>query len=308
MKSEGKIINRPSPSHTKTGFTIIELLTVMSIIVILLGLLVPSLNTMRWYARYTTQKNQLKNIETGLHSFEMDFGEYPDSSAGPSAAPYCGAMKLAEAMAGQDGFGFHPDSAFHADGLSATEEDLYPTIANSENLRARKEYMEPRDTQLCVLEDYLKCLPGTPGWTNKDKIVLLCDVYKQNNLRNSKGDKLGMPILYYKADTSKLSHDVNTPTNTDNIYNYMDNHAFVGLGASLIPFVHPLYQKLDAEGNPVGLPGETFYKMTRDESVPIVGSYNALKIRPYNKNSYILISAGRDGLYGTRDDVCNFKD
>ncbi|MFA5240518.1 MAG: type II secretion system protein [Phycisphaerae bacterium] len=294
MKSEGKTTEN---SHAKTGFTIIELLTAMSIIVILLSLLVPSLNTMRWYARYTTQKNQLKNIETGLHSFEMDFGEYPDSNrVDITGTKYCGAMKLAEAMAGQDGFGFHPDSVLRADGTDGTNV-LYPDTPPPENLRSRKEYMEARDVQLCTLVEFH---PGAPGWSYPDKIVLLCDVYKRNNLRNSKGDKLGMPILYYKADTSKLSHDVNDPTNTDNIYNYMDNHEFVGLDVSWDPFVHPLY-------DPNGTPGETFYKMTRDESVPIVGSYNALKIRPYNKNSYILISAGRDGVYGTDDDVCNFK-
>ena len=29
--------------------------------------------------------------------------------------------------------------------------------------------------------------------------------------------------------------------------------------------------------------------------------------RPYRAQSYILISAGKDGLYGTSDDITNFK-
>jgi len=29
--------------------------------------------------------------------------------------------------------------------------------------------------------------------------------------------------------------------------------------------------------------------------------------RPYNMNTYILISAGHDGIYGTKDDICNFE-
>jgi hypothetical protein len=29
--------------------------------------------------------------------------------------------------------------------------------------------------------------------------------------------------------------------------------------------------------------------------------------RPYRRDSYILISAGYDGLYGTADDVLNFE-
>jgi hypothetical protein len=47
--------------------------------------------------------------------------------------------------------------------------------------------------------------------------------------------------------------------------------------------------------------GRVFYEKTLDKS--------ALPIeRPHNKDSYILISAGWDGVYGTRDDVFNFAD
>jgi hypothetical protein len=31
-------------------------------------------------------------------------------------------------------------------------------------------------------------------------------------------------------------------------------------------------------------------------------------VKPYNENTYILLSAGWDGLYGTRDDIFNFSD
>ena len=77
---------------------------------ILLSILLPALNMAKWYAKYVTQKNQFHNIDTGLQAFEIDFKEYPDSSATDATdAPYCGAMKLAEAMAGQDGLGFNPE-------------------------------------------------------------------------------------------------------------------------------------------------------------------------------------------------------
>ena len=65
----------------KAGFTIVELLTVMSIIVILLSLLLPSLNIVRRHARVVGQKNQFRNIDSGLILYESDFDEYPDSSA-----------------------------------------------------------------------------------------------------------------------------------------------------------------------------------------------------------------------------------
>jgi hypothetical protein len=142
---------------------------------------------------------------------------------------------------------------------------------------------------------------NTEGFAFTDEVALLCDVYKRNEIRNSKGTKLGMPILYYKADTSKLAHDVNTPTNPDNIYNYLDNQALLGLGLPWDTTTKPpLYQY---GSDP---PGKLFYQQILDKS--------ALPIkRPFNKNSYILISAGGDGIYGTggnlkTKDVFNFAD
>jgi len=288
MKSKGK----------KTAFTIIELLTVMSIIVILIGLLLPSLNMVKRYAKVVTQKNLLRNIDSGLQAFEIDFKEYPDSGATDATdAKYCGAMKLAEAMAGQDGLGFNPDSKFTADDGSGNTE-LYPPSQGDpgnwdawyvENLRNRREFLEGKDIQICSLKDLYGS--DTGGFTYTDEVALLCDVFRAaKNLTT--GKRMGMPILYYKADPSKLVHDVNVPTNPDNIYNYKDNHEFLGLGLPWEPATKPpLYQD----------DGRVFYEKTLDKS--------ALPIeRPHNKDSYILISAGWDGIYGTRDDVFNFAD
>jgi hypothetical protein len=263
---------------------------------------------LNWYARYTTQKNQFRNIETGLQTYEFDYGEYPDSGALDTAGdPYCGAMKLAEAMAGQDGLGFHPDSKFTADDGGTDVDALYPTFidvpAYYENLKKRKEYLEPKDVQLSSLTGLYGTNVGE--FPYPDEVSLLCDAYKHTEIRNSKGTKLGMPILYYKADPSKLLHDADPTKIVDDIYNYTDNHDLLALGLPwdppATPTIHPLYQ--DIYGNP---PGYVFYEKTMDQS--------ALPIqRPYNKNSYILISAGGDGIFGTggslrTKDVFNFAD
>lgn len=290
MKSKGK----------KAAFTIIELLTVMSIIVILIGILLPSLNAIKRYARVVTQKNLFRNIESGMQAFEFDYKEYPPSGAtDATGAEYCGAMKLAEAMAGQDGLGFHPDSKFTADDGSGPTE-LYPrpapnpiTPAYEENLRSRKEYLEPKDVQLCTLAD----LYTSTGWANPNDVALLCDVFKAATNLNSK-KKMGMPILYYKADSSKLLNDVSNPDNDENIYNYLDNQEFLKLGLPWDTATKPPLCEPGLGGEPEGY---KLYEMILDKS--------ALPIqRPKNKDSYILISAGWDGIYGTRDDVFNFAD
>ncbi len=304
-------------SSNKKAFTIIELLTVMSIIVILLSILVPALNRVRRYAKVVMQKGQFHEISKGLELYQNDHDQtYPDSDPfGADGDPYCGAMKLCEAMLGQDGEGYHPDSRFAADGLNATDiEDFYPfnlcqpTLASvyqndpnlMANLRERISYVYTEDIRACRLGDLFadQGVFLTPVDTYANAVI--CDVFLNASIRSScaarSGEKMGMPVLYYKADPSKMSHDIANPDNTDNKYEYLDNYALTALGLPWDPCaVHPLY----FDGT--SAPGELFYRQTRNKRITST-------LKPHNEDTYILISAGWDGLYGTRDDVYNFAD
>lgn len=291
----------------KKAYTIIELLTVMSIIVVLMGIMVPALSAIRKYAKNVAQKNQFNDISKGLEMFSIDFDGYPDSSYIDLDfnERYCGAMKLCEAMVGQDGLGFHPDSKFDAsDGakLYFNRNPLAnpdnPSLPERQNLQARKSlYTEGEGVQIGSMEAlYLNNTVASTGGFDPNCPVL-CDVFKRNQLR-VRGEKAGMPILYYKADTSKLLHEkvqLTEPYSVeDNIYNYYDNYDLIVLGVPWSGEVHPY------ETPPFGPPGGLFYDQTTDK--------NAITMdKPYNRNSYILISAGNDGLYGTEDDIFNFE-
>jgi len=289
--------------YKKTAFTIIELLTVMSIIIILISLLLPALNAVKRFSRVVLQKNQFRNIGAGLQVYESDFDEHPDSSAlDADGKAYCGAMKLGEVMAGQDGLGFHLDSRLTIDGKGADGTDLYPAGLSSpydatetENLRSRKEYLERKYIQLCSLVD----LYETPGTTfsEPNDVALLCDVFRSVRSQTT-GRKMGMPVLYYRADTSRMSHDIANPANADNIYNYLDNQDFLAIGWDSDTKEPPLYEGIS------GVAGQVFYENTLNKVLEEESNI----LRPYNKDSYILISAGWDGIYGTKDDVYNFKD
>jgi type II secretory pathway pseudopilin PulG len=289
-------------SDKKTAFTIIELLTVMSIIIILIGLLLPSLNMVKRYAKEVRQKAQFHSIESAIELFSGNSGwdGYPPSSAqDDSSSPqdYCGAMKLCEAMVGQDLMGFHPNSHFWADCTidgtnkiydNPTGFTLFPNA--TDNLKARKAYLPTENANAYRLWH----LYGT-GKTSpfNENLFVLCDVY--NRVKNQEtGKGIGMPILYYKANTLNTIHDPNGtfPTIGDDkgyIYNYTDNDELVNLG---VPGggVHPL------NGT-----GTNFYEITQDKRISIDTG------RPYRPDSYILISAGFDGMYGTDDDVFNFE-
>ncbi len=123
---------------------------------------------------------------------------------------------------------------------------------------------------------------------------VLCDVYDR---QMQSGEKTGMPILYYKADTANSFHNATlSPTPADskgNIYNYWDNHALVSLGK-------PWQPKGSTTSAHKLVTPERFYKNTQSDQITTTQ-------RPYRADTYILISAGWDAEYGTADDICNYK-
>jgi len=307
------------------GFTIIELLTVMSIIVVLIGLLVPALNKVRRYAQDVNQKAQLHSIDAALALF-LNFDEsdnYPDSSAlDMDGNAYPGAMKLCEAMMGQDLMGFHPESRFRLDGtdgrLNPTK--LYePGVPNlAENLKARQGTNLPEDNanafRLSSIYSQADLGNSAFGGTMAADMFVLCDVYKRvDNLGTTGGTKIGMPILYYKADPSGSYHDANAPVGPDRIsnngfiYNVFDNEDIVAMGK---PWEAQGSQQKNHVLSATYSGVDKFYSATENKQISITSTATVnlgLSKRPYRADSFILISAGYDGEYGTADDITNYS-
>jgi len=117
---------------------------------------------------------------------------------------------------------------------------------------------------------------------------VLCDVFKKKNvnLLDGKTAKAGAPILYYRAHSSG--------TTIQDIYHSTDNSGLIMIMGQDNGVEHPLW-------NP-----NVFYSIENGVADPRASSVLADNYWPYRPDSYILISAGADGLYGTADDIHNF--
>jgi prepilin-type N-terminal cleavage/methylation domain-containing protein len=307
------------------GFTIVELLTVMGVIAVLIGLLVPALALVKDYSKRIQQKAQFHGIDVGLEMYKTEFGSYPRSDDNALIPPhpildnstYCGANKLAEAMVGLDMIGFHPSSDFRSDGMNEVVDKLGTSVIlnvydtsrapgdtwmdGDENINARKgPFLDLENANAFRMDEVYAVALDPPFVANFDPLgtggmfpLVLCDVYAQK--RSGTGSKkTGTPILYFRARTNYTQQNYTRDGDyTNDIYNLDDNLNLIDLG---MPNDGRVYTMAD----PTTDIYEKFENMIINDQVTSIR-------RPYRADSFILISAGKDGDFGTADDIFNFE-
>jgi prepilin-type N-terminal cleavage/methylation domain-containing protein len=94
------------------GFTLVELLLVMGIIVMLVGLLFPAVNAAVTAVRIASTQSTINNLSAGLEAFKQDWGMYPPSKIGKDGwssgmgSSVDGYAALAYYLIGRDGTGW----------------------------------------------------------------------------------------------------------------------------------------------------------------------------------------------------------
>lgn len=79
--------NRPQSSTRISAFTLIELLTVITIIAILMGLLFPAIGVAKDQARKAEAKTAVTGIATAVKQYYTEYGKYPLGDLGSSQSP-----------------------------------------------------------------------------------------------------------------------------------------------------------------------------------------------------------------------------
>ena len=312
-------------SVDRDGFTLIELLVVIAIIALIVGILAPGLKGFKDHAKKIKQKSNIRNIEIGLELYYDKFQRYPISEYvnvfGSTNNVVCGAQHIAEAMVGRDEQGFDPETKWHEfdeDPDHVYDSDTTTADGKRSMNRRKTPYIEFRHTGAFLLEQMFgpaslaaasfggkSLLAGDAATVDTDgskRAPVLTDVFTTR--LPGMEVKIGSPIVYFRASTKYTMHR-SVPQPGDDFskwtYNYLDNAWIFKLPHLKDPDNPEKQHRYDPDyiDPDTGEEGkQLFYTAITNKN----SSYE----KPLNSKTYIIISAGTDGIFGTKDDVTNF--
>lgn len=340
-----------------SAFSLVELLTVIFIISLLIGIIIPSISSARVLAKKQLTAKTIQTIEVGLEQFrqenEREFrqtngyppsfahppipgaafdplkGEFPFEDGNPQVQ---GAHWLPAMLLGKDNLGFIPRSSVPT--AIRDQPDRWYDPGEVPQADRRPRYLEAENLRLIRTKE----LTGAPG----PAYTRFFDDTSNPGIGDLPviADSFDQPILYYVANragrTSNMVEDVRSPDNSYTggnqeagvpYYFHEDNVGFTGTdddanrGWDFGGGAHRIAESGEAltganiaDDTKDGTTGwsnrDTFayYILDPQEKkrfARLDAMDEAAPLTPANADTFLLISAGPDGIYGNQDDVSN---
>lgn len=356
-----------APRHRRCApaFSLVELLTVIFIISLLIGILIPSLGAARNAAKKSKTNSDIRAIGTALELFKNDnerefphTNGYPPSFAHPPVAnpnpfdPILGEFPFLDPVSQSNPpvvYGAHwlPAMLMGVDNLGYVKRSSVPPVLRSEPWKWYSDdphgdgtyellprapfYMEPDGVKTVLTHNLRGRKPHDmgslfPDWDDMRELPVMVDAFDQ-------------PILYYVANkhgrSTNMAGDVRDENNLYTggeqeqgppYYFHQDNLGFTGADEitgwnfgggehAIAKSGHDLTAAdlVDSESEDTYRNNFAWFVLDRQVRRSLETKREAgitidsnTPIMPVNPDSFLLISAGVDGRYGTNDDVANF--
>lgn len=328
----------------RTGFTLVELLAVIAIISLLIAVLVPSISAARTAAKKATTKARIDAIGKGAELFNGESGAYPQSRGNSpfhavsqfesaNSNPLFGAQWIALQLSGADlrgwvkpvisndavnpdeqvidaddwneWYSIDPDKPYTRSGpyVDASQGKVASTV----NRLIEQARIQDFDSKIIVAPN------GSRNFGTGDVPVYL--------------DAWERPLLYYRANPgTDAPFTTGNPGNrqfTMGRYDQTDNGGFTG-SEGQDGFRTTSFKPMQFDAQTGGDHVLANFNYQRDDTeLPEPDSFegwltdrglfeqtkrgNDGRIWPYNADTFLLISAGKDGRFGTPDDVANYE-
>ncbi|HZL38578.1 MAG TPA: type II secretion system protein [Tepidisphaeraceae bacterium] len=308
----------------RDGFTLIELLTVIGIIVILVSILLPVVSAVRKRAYQTSSAAMISRISTAIQAYFADFQAYPgpvpDNMISPN--PTTGITGITGSLTSSENLvlgllgGLTPTPSTPGSVTYLPQQILDrrgPSSLNANSPRQYASYINVQNNELSPFDTGKKDFtPYSSLATN----VVLTDLsppktFPKPTVADTTVPEFydhfpsPRPIIYLRARVGTPFMYLGSPaggTKAKLDYQYdpgqLTPYWIGGTPGSLFPTIP------DVDQNAGVAVYQTPFDFFKHPTINDSPNSNPLLARtPRGKDAYILISAGADGIYGTKDDI-----
>ena len=339
MRTSRRLLIRNPKSKIRNGFTLVEMLTVIGIIVLLVSILLPVVSSVRTKGHVADTQAMLARIATGIESYYADFKAYPGplhngqifAGGGTPPAPAITLLNPPPPPPGRPALSFVPEKVTQSENLvlgllgglkmNATGSGLtfdFQALGSgpmSLNPRAPKKYRSYMDKVSLSEGDYR----DESGDADDSALPEFVDRFPSP-----------MPILYMRANVgaSGIVSD-KLPIATQQQYDLKQIQAYTldepgrtigegreapsdedlrprpGANAPITDRIKHGLRQVRPTATIIDPPPSTPSGLQYFYPYDLYGfmRHPSMANTPRQKDSYILISAGADRIYGTRDDA-----